>query len=283
VAFKLSSEVVAGVVRLKPDWLRPSRRRRDVTEALLTTIAGYAAEKRALGLEDGKGTALLVSGSIEREFRDTMRKALGLYDALIGRLTVELRDWVLKARGRVREYPWGNLTAEGEWLWVIPKALPLDSWATPRDEKPKVVSLLKPTIEIQIKGLAGSGKSTFADEIARALRLHGFDVDVHDIDGPMDAQTRATRMAGLHEHMKRSGSKIDIHVIQRPRVNKSLLDWGPDGLYDATRATHLTGCHAASRNSDGDCMWRECPQLKDGEPAKTGRHCPLDKHEDEES
>jgi hypothetical protein len=35
-------------------------------------------------------------------------------------------------------------------------------------------------------------------------------------------------------------------------------------------------CHAAGRNSDGDCYWSQCPQLRDGEPGKTGRHCPLD-------
>lgn len=33
------------------------------------------------------------------------------------------------------------------------------------------------------------------------------------------------------------------------------------------------GCHAAR---DGDCYWAECPQLRDGEPVATGRHCPLD-------
>lgn len=27
---------------------------------------------------------------------------------------------------------------------------------------------------------------------------------------------------------------------------------------------------------DGDCDWEGCPQLRDGEPAKSGRHCPLD-------
>lgn len=32
-------------------------------------------------------------------------------------------------------------------------------------------------------------------------------------------------------------------------------------------------CHA---DSDGDCEWSECPQLRDGEPKATGRHCPLD-------
>jgi hypothetical protein len=29
-------------------------------------------------------------------------------------------------------------------------------------------------------------------------------------------------------------------------------------------------------NRDGDCDWKDCPQHRDGEPAKTGRHCPLD-------
>jgi hypothetical protein len=32
-------------------------------------------------------------------------------------------------------------------------------------------------------------------------------------------------------------------------------------------------CHA---DRDGDCNHPNCPQLRDGEPAKTGRHCPID-------
>jgi hypothetical protein len=40
-----------------------------------------------------------------------------------------------------------------------------------------------------------------------------------------------------------------------------------------------TNCHAAM---DGDCSWSECPQLRDGEPKKTGRHCPLDVGSDDE-
>ncbi len=27
---------------------------------------------------------------------------------------------------------------------------------------------------------------------------------------------------------------------------------------------------------DGDCSWKRCPQNRDGEPMKSGRHCPLD-------
>jgi hypothetical protein len=32
-------------------------------------------------------------------------------------------------------------------------------------------------------------------------------------------------------------------------------------------------CHA---DSDGDCEWEGCPQKRDGEPKKSGRHCPYD-------
>jgi hypothetical protein len=33
-------------------------------------------------------------------------------------------------------------------------------------------------------------------------------------------------------------------------------------------------CYA---NRDGECYWSGCPQLRDNEPVRTGRHCPLDK------
>lgn len=36
-------------------------------------------------------------------------------------------------------------------------------------------------------------------------------------------------------------------------------------------------CHS---HKDGDCTWSACPQLRDNEPATTGRHCPLDDGED---
>ena len=39
------------------------------------------------------------------------------------------------------------------------------------------------------------------------------------------------------------------------------------------------GCYA--QHNDGDCYWEKCPQLRDGEPKATGRHCPRDTGEDE--
>lgn len=38
------------------------------------------------------------------------------------------------------------------------------------------------------------------------------------------------------------------------------------------------GCHASS---DGDCSWAHCPQIRDGEPEKSGRNCPLDEEDEE--
>ena len=36
------------------------------------------------------------------------------------------------------------------------------------------------------------------------------------------------------------------------------------------------GLPTCQSGSDGDCSFKDCPQLKDNEPEKTGRHCPLD-------
>jgi hypothetical protein len=35
----------------------------------------------------------------------------------------------------------------------------------------------------------------------------------------------------------------------------------------------MTRCHS---DDDGYCTHEDCPQLRDNEPYKTGRHCPLD-------
>lgn len=38
-------------------------------------------------------------------------------------------------------------------------------------------------------------------------------------------------------------------------------------------------CHASQ---DGDCSWKDCPQIRDAEPENTGRPCPLIQDEDDE-
>ena len=46
--------------------------------------------------------------------------------------------------------------------------------------------------------------------------------------------------------------------------------WTSAASYIEVRSS---ACHAGS---DGDCAWEMCPQIRDGEPVATGRHCPLD-------
>lgn len=42
-------------------------------------------------------------------------------------------------------------------------------------------------------------------------------------------------------------------------------------------AAAISTCRAGK---DGDCQHAQCPQLRDGEPHATGRHCPLDTGKD---
>lgn len=42
---------------------------------------------------------------------------------------------------------------------------------------------------------------------------------------------------------------------------------------ETTQAGPQPYCHGAK---DGECYWEGCPQDRDGEPTKSGRHCPLD-------
>ncbi len=52
--------------------------------------------------------------------------------------------------------------------------------------------------------------------------------------------------------------------------------WTPE---TATQVASGEGCRAGK---DGDCIWKDCPQNRDGEPMKNGRHCPLDNDDGED-
>ena len=67
----------------------------------------------------------------------------------------------------------------------------------------------------------------------------------------------------------------------QPYVDKRLLRISsPESEQAMSNAESVgEGCHAGQ---DGDCIWKECPQLRDGEPVKSGRHCPLDKLDEDD-
>lgn len=48
--------------------------------------------------------------------------------------------------------------------------------------------------------------------------------------------------------------------------------------YCQNSRTCKVACHAGR---DGECTWDGCPQRRDKEPEATGRHCPMDHHDDQ--
>ena len=71
---------------------------------------------------------------------------------------------------------------------------------------------------------------------------------------------------------------LDLHhLIAVTLCDVAELDTLGLTLHDAECATTAAveeqeHCHAGQ---DGDCIWEHCPQNRDGEPMKSGRHCPL--------
>lgn len=208
--FLVSTALVEKARPLKLDWVRPRFARRDLTEGLFNTIIDYAAEKRAADLPGlPKGAALIAGGSLERAFRDRLRE-IGLYDAIIGGMLIELRDWTLKARGRKREYPWGNLFAEGEWFWVIPSACSPEPWSPEQTKK----ITTKVALEIRVVGRPGTGKSTIAHEIGQHLATLGFHAIVEDPDPKQNSGVYALRLGSLVKVAKEKGLKLVVKTQQ---------------------------------------------------------------------
>lgn len=73
--------------------------------------------------------------------------------------------------------------------------------------------------------------------------------------------------------------KADVLSRREAMVEESIYDTGARpysmglGQPMPSGVVHPAACHG---DRDGDCHWSECPQKRDGEPWKSGRHCPLD-------
>lgn len=52
-------------------------------------------------------------------------------------------------------------------------------------------------------------------------------------------------------------------------------------MANATQVQDAPLEHCAA-GKDGECYHRKCPQIRDNEPEKSGRHCPLDNRSDED-
>ena len=76
------------------------------------------------------------------------------------------------------------------------------------------------------------------------------------------------------EDQERADKRIPA-LLAAPAVRRFLSCEPLLGAVDLQR--WLERCHGAS---DGDCFYSRCPQLRDDEPKRTGRHCPLDSWHD---
>lgn len=65
----------------------------------------------------------------------------------------------------------------------------------------------------------------------------------------------------------------------RRKVRESKPAVTPDPLLSAEPGDLFGRCQAGR---DGECKFSDCPQLRDDEPIRSGRHCPLDIEDDEE-
>jgi hypothetical protein len=73
---------------------------------------------------------------------------------------------------------------------------------------------------------------------------------------------------------------IDGKVPVDPKEVLGRMGWQPKSEADHTCHELCRGrCHASP--GDGECFWKGCPQVKEGEPEKTGRTCPLPWVEDD--
>lgn len=69
-------------------------------------------------------------------------------------------------------------------------------------------------------------------------------------------------------------------VEKKPRAMLAFCQSTAEGALRAVDDGLGAGCRAGRQ--DGECSWKKCPQIADGEPVKTGRHCPLDVYRGDE-
>jgi hypothetical protein len=67
-------------------------------------------------------------------------------------------------------------------------------------------------------------------------------------------------------------------VSNQPAIDGDNSESEPKARYSPSQH-RMTRCQS---DDDGMCDWEHCPQLRDGEPGRSGRHCPLDKSTEEE-
>jgi len=95
---------------------------------------------------------------------------------------------------------------------------------------------------------------------------HEFDCDDDEIPDFITNDIEAGRFLlneGWYEEVENTGYYDQIIYQRKVTEWLEIKDIVQEEIY----------CHAGR---DGDCVYPDCPQIKDNEPLTTGRHCPLD-------
>lgn len=112
-----------------------------------------------------------------------------------------------------------------------------------------------------------------------------------------DSLAAPTRMAGAAQGERKPISDEQIDAIAAKHVED--IGWYSFERNDffacvrAIEAAHGIGTPSTASDEgmptrcqadrDGDCTHKSCHQLRDGEPRRSGRHCPLDRSEDDDA
>jgi hypothetical protein len=86
----------------------------------------------------------------------------------------------------------------------------------------------------------------------------------------------------LHVTVRRESIEAREFIRLQSIAPDSARSWGAAALQpqplDGVPTDILKRCQA---NNDGECYHAACPQLRDDEPKKSRRHCPLDQSRDD--
>lgn len=106
------------------------------------------------------------------------------------------------------------------------------------------------------------------------------DKDKKTIEEALKGLLRGTRVDYSDAQSSFTQRQADINLghVALALLSKPEEEQKPEVRYDMQRRMN-TGCQADA--DDDMCTWAGCPQLRDGEPKKSGRHCPLDKEPEE--
>lgn len=126
----------------------------------------------------------------------------------------------------------------------------------------------------------------FHDQKDLFAALHELsDVESHELAGSIDRVAGQSYVIDVFLwFMARRG-----YTLQRSRARMPFRDLQKDVAESRARrlavplpkSSPRASLNRCAADRDGDCDHSHCPQLRDNEPAKSGRHCPLDTQDDE--